>query len=185
MFITLFGTYCFNRPCFGISSVPEHFQKWMSQLLEGLDRVICQMDDILVYAETQAQHHAWLLAVLGRLVQPGVTLKSEKCDSDFREFQIFIDFGIDFHVETDHKHLVPLLGQRIWMSYCYATMFKPQGCSCVPTRAILSLFLNPKLNLQTSQTLLHNPLHLLTAKLLRGGIQLQTENSRGTLRTLI
>ena len=33
-FITLFGRFCFNRPPFGISSAPKHFQKRTSQVLE-------------------------------------------------------------------------------------------------------------------------------------------------------
>lgn len=52
----------------------------MSQLLVGLDGVVCQMDDILRYAETQAQHDVQLVAVLERLVRAGVTLKREKCE---------------------------------------------------------------------------------------------------------
>lgn len=52
IFITLFERYCFNRVYFGISSAPEQFQKQMSQLLEALDGVVCQIDDIWVYAET-------------------------------------------------------------------------------------------------------------------------------------
>ncbi|XP_042071888.1 uncharacterized protein K02A2.6-like [Haplochromis burtoni] len=79
-FITPFGRFCFNRLCFGISSAPEHFQKRMSQLLEGLEGVVCQMDDILVYADTQTQHDKRLIAVLERLTKAGVTLKSEKCE---------------------------------------------------------------------------------------------------------
>ena len=44
-FITPFGRYCYNRLCFGISSAPEHFQKRMSRILEGLEGVVCQMGD--------------------------------------------------------------------------------------------------------------------------------------------
>ena len=50
----------------------------MSQILEGLDGVLCQMDDVLVYGDTQAQHDTRLLAVLGRLQEAGVTLRGEK-----------------------------------------------------------------------------------------------------------
>lgn len=52
----------------------------MSQLLEGLDGAICQMDYILVHAETHTQHDTRLLAVLKKLEQAVVMLKREKCE---------------------------------------------------------------------------------------------------------
>ncbi|KAF7642456.1 hypothetical protein LDENG_00257630 [Lucifuga dentata] len=52
----------------------------MSQILEGLEGVVCQMDDVLVYAETQVLHDLRLRAVLQRLEKAGVTLKTEKCE---------------------------------------------------------------------------------------------------------
>lgn len=79
-FITPFGRYCYNRLCFGISSAPEHFQRRMSFMLEGLEGVVCQMDDVLVYGETQESHDDRLLKVLKRLEENGVTLKAEKCE---------------------------------------------------------------------------------------------------------
>ena len=39
-FITPFGHFCFNKLPFGISSTPEHFQKRMSNILNGLDGVV-------------------------------------------------------------------------------------------------------------------------------------------------
>lgn len=77
-FLTPFGRFCFNRLYYGITTTPEHFQKQMSQVLEGLEGVICQMDDILVYARTQTLHDERLHAVLKRLEVAGVTLKPEK-----------------------------------------------------------------------------------------------------------
>ncbi|XP_062855259.1 uncharacterized protein K02A2.6-like [Trichomycterus rosablanca] len=78
-FITPFGRYCYNRLCFGISSAPEHFQKRMSQILEGLEGVLCQMDDVLIWGATQQQHDERLRAALSRLQEAGVTL-NEKCE---------------------------------------------------------------------------------------------------------
>ena len=48
-FITPWGQYCYTRLPFGISSAPEHFQKSIQRILEGLLGVKCQMDDIIVY----------------------------------------------------------------------------------------------------------------------------------------
>ncbi|GBN71415.1 hypothetical protein AVEN_10637-1 [Araneus ventricosus] len=45
--ITPFGRFRFQRLPFGISSAPEHFQRRMSQMLEGIPGTICHMDDIL------------------------------------------------------------------------------------------------------------------------------------------
>ena len=52
-FITPFGRYCFNKLPFGISSAPEHFQKRMSVILEGLNGVLCLIDDILIFCKDQ------------------------------------------------------------------------------------------------------------------------------------
>ena len=79
-FITPFGRYCYNKLPFGISSAPEHFQRRMHSLLEGLEGVVCVMDDILVFGSTKQQHDNRLQAVLKRLSAAGVTLNSKKCE---------------------------------------------------------------------------------------------------------
>ena len=43
-FITPFSRYSFCRLPFGITSAPEHFQQCMSDLLSGLDGVVCMID---------------------------------------------------------------------------------------------------------------------------------------------
>ena len=48
--------------------------------LEGLDGVICIMDDILVHGRTQAEHDKRLDSVLGRLTKARITLNPEKCE---------------------------------------------------------------------------------------------------------
>ena len=59
-FITPFGRYCFTRMPFGITSAPEFFQREMSILLRGLEGVVCQIDDILIYGRNQQEHmSAW------------------------------------------------------------------------------------------------------------------------------
>ena len=46
--------------------------------LEGLDGVICIMDDILVHGRTQAEHDKRLDSVLARLTKAKITLNLEK-----------------------------------------------------------------------------------------------------------
>ncbi|GBN91087.1 hypothetical protein AVEN_264704-1 [Araneus ventricosus] len=55
-FIIPFGRFRFQRLSFGISSAPEHFQRRMSQMLEGIPGTICHMDDILIWGSTKEEH---------------------------------------------------------------------------------------------------------------------------------
>ncbi|PFX12515.1 Retrovirus-related Pol polyprotein from transposon opus [Stylophora pistillata] len=79
-FLTPVGRYCFQRLTFGLKSAPERFQKRMLNELEGLEGVICIMDDILVHGKTQKQHDERLDAVLTRLIRARITLNPEKCE---------------------------------------------------------------------------------------------------------
>ena len=79
-FITPFGRFCFNRLPFGISSAPEHFQKRISQVLEGTDGALCQMDNILVHGKSVGEHNQHLEATLHKLQEANLTLNEEKCD---------------------------------------------------------------------------------------------------------
>ena len=78
-FITPFGRFRFNRLPFGITSAPEHFQRRMSTILSGLEGVVCQADDILVYGKSQEQHDKNVRNVLQKLREVGLTLNRDKC----------------------------------------------------------------------------------------------------------
>ena len=78
-FITSFGRYCFNKLPFGITSAPKHFQKKISAILEGLEGVLCVMDDVLVFGKTKAEHNKRLFGVLQRFQNAGITLNMDKC----------------------------------------------------------------------------------------------------------
>ena len=79
-FLTPFGRFCYNRLPFGISSAPEIFSRAMSELLGGLDNVICHMDDVLVHGKDTESHDKSLRKVLTRLEQAGLTLNESKCE---------------------------------------------------------------------------------------------------------
>uniref|UniRef100_A0A9J8C3Q9 ribonuclease H n=1 Tax=Cyprinus carpio carpio TaxID=630221 RepID=A0A9J8C3Q9_CYPCA len=77
-FITPEGRYYFKRLPFGISSAPEHFQKRISQLIDGVDGVLCHADDVLVIGKDRAEHDDRLHRVLQKFREAGLTL-NEKC----------------------------------------------------------------------------------------------------------
>ena len=58
--------------------------KTNERILDGLEGVVCEMDDILVFGENQTQHDKRLMDVLQRLEKCGVTLNSEKCEFSVR-----------------------------------------------------------------------------------------------------
>ena len=80
-FITPFGRFFFKRLPFGIASAPEHFQNRMvTEVTEGLEGVVCHIDDVLVWGRTQAEHDDRLHAVLEKIQKAGITLNIEKYD---------------------------------------------------------------------------------------------------------
>ena len=65
-------------------------------MLEGLEGVICQMDDVLVHGHDSSEHDGRLTAVLKRLEAAGVTLNPEKCS--FGQTRIkFLGHVVDQH----------------------------------------------------------------------------------------
>ena len=84
-FITPFGRFLCKRLPFGISSAPEIFQREMQKILTGIENVVCQMDDILIYSENLGEHDKKVREVLDKLQAAGVTLNREKCQFSCRE----------------------------------------------------------------------------------------------------
>ena len=64
----------------GITSAPEFYQKKMSELLDGLPGIICNMDDVLIFGSNREEHDERLLNVLKRIEKAGITLNKDKCE---------------------------------------------------------------------------------------------------------
>lgn len=82
------GLYQFTRMPFGVASAPAVFQKLMDNILQGLQRVVCYMDDILVTGRDDRDHLNNLEEVLKRLEQHGITVRKDKC--------MFMSPSVDF-----------------------------------------------------------------------------------------
>ena len=85
-FITPFGRFCFKRLPFGISSGSEIFHRMMSQLLSDIPGVICDIDDVLIFAPDQNEHDRRLRLVLETLEKAGITL-NEKCQFNVKSIK--------------------------------------------------------------------------------------------------
>ena len=53
--------------------------------LEGIDGVLCQMDDILIFGATQNQHDERIREVLRRLQKENVTANAKICQVSVQE----------------------------------------------------------------------------------------------------
>ena len=71
--------YQYTRLPFGVASAPSVFQKMMDTILQGMDGVICYLDDILVSGRTEEEHLTNLRKVLERLQEHGIRAKRAKC----------------------------------------------------------------------------------------------------------
>ena len=100
-FITPFGRFRFRKMPFGISAAPEFFQRQMSKVLQGLEGVVCMMDDMLVFGRDEREHDDRLRRVVERLEGAGMTLNKTKCVFGAREV-IFLGHKVsDVGIEAD------------------------------------------------------------------------------------
>ena len=73
------GLYRYTRLPFGVASAPSIFQRVMDTVLQGLQKVVCYLDDILITGSTEEEHLHNLEAVLKRLSRYGIRAKRAKC----------------------------------------------------------------------------------------------------------
>ena len=78
------------------------FQRVMDMILQGIDGVICYIDDILVAGSTDEQHLERLEEVLKRLKEYGLRVKRNKCDF----FQRQVEY-LGHQVDADGLHTLP------------------------------------------------------------------------------
>lgn len=85
-FNTPFGRYRFLRAPFGIKSIPEMYQRRMSEILEDITGAEVIVNDILVWGTTVEAHDERLKVVLDRIRKNNLKLSESKCQ--FRRDEI-------------------------------------------------------------------------------------------------
>ena len=73
------GLYRFTRLPYGVAAAPSIFQQIMDQILPKLPGVVCYLDDILVTGKDTQEHLSNLEAVLQKLKEHNLRIKSTKC----------------------------------------------------------------------------------------------------------
>ena len=70
------GLYQYNRLPFGVASAPAIFQQLMEQTLQGIQGVVCYLDDLLITGRSPQEHWNRVEEVLQRLNNWGFKLKN-------------------------------------------------------------------------------------------------------------
>ena len=88
---TSYGRYRWLRLPFGITSAPEEFQKRLLTALEGLEGIMCIVDDILVFGagdnqqQAEEDHDRHLIALMERCIRENIKLNPDKLQFKMKE----------------------------------------------------------------------------------------------------
>ena len=93
------GLYYYTRLPFCIASAAGLFQCVMDQILQGMKKVTCYLDDILITGTSDEEHLMNLSEVLQRLQNHGVRFKLDKC----RFMQDSVEY-LGHRVDTKRLH---------------------------------------------------------------------------------
>lgn len=78
---TPFGLWEFKVTTFGLRNAAQTFQRFMHQVLRGLDEsTFSYVDDLLIYSPDEESHKCHLHEVFKRLTEYGLCINTEKCE---------------------------------------------------------------------------------------------------------
>ena len=90
---TPFGLYEFPYMNFGLRNAGQTFQRFVDEMLRGLDFVYAYLDDILIFSTDSKSHQDHIRQVFNRLDQYGMVLNTSKCTFGVPEI-VFLGYKI-------------------------------------------------------------------------------------------
>ena len=145
---THLGLYQYTRLPFGVASAPAIFQRAMDVILQGIEGVICYIDDILITGTSEEEHLERLEEVLKRLKAHGLRVKRNKC-----QFFLKSVTYLGHQVDANGIHTMP--------SKVEAIVQAPQPENQQQLRSFLGLLNYSSKFIPNLATLLHPLNHLL------------------------
>ena len=76
---TPWGIFRQTRLAFGLSCAAQVFQRFIDEVIAGLEGVICYLDDVLIYAEDKSSCYDRVTQVLDRFERINIKVRLEKC----------------------------------------------------------------------------------------------------------
>lgn len=77
--ITPFGLFEFPVMTFGLRNAAQTFQRFIDEVVRGLDFVFVYIDDILIFSTNEEEHAKHLRILFQRLLEHGVVINPAKC----------------------------------------------------------------------------------------------------------
>lgn len=93
---TPFGLFEFTRMPFGLRNAAQTFQRFVDQVLRGLNCAYAYIDDILVASSNMDEHQHHLKAIFQRLSDYGLIINSSKCVFCVTNLS-FLGHNVDVH----------------------------------------------------------------------------------------
>lgn len=84
---TPFGLFEATNMMFGFRNAAQTCQRFVDEIVRGLDFVYAYIDDFLVASENDVQHREYLRVLFQRLNDYGVVINTAKCEFGVREIQ--------------------------------------------------------------------------------------------------
>ena len=85
----------------------------MSEILQGLNRVVCLVDNILVYGNTREQHDTHLMAVFQRIRESGLTLSNNRYEFNQTHIKYLGQLINETGVRPDSDKVCTIQGDEI------------------------------------------------------------------------
>lgn len=93
---TPFGLYEFLRMPFGLRNAAQTFQRFMDQVLRGLNFAFVYIDDVLIASRDETEHRDHLRQVFRRFSENGISINPDKCVLGAASVE-FLGHHIDSH----------------------------------------------------------------------------------------
>ena len=96
------GLFQYSRVPFGIAAAPAIWQRTLELVLQGIPRVHCLLDDIIIAGRDEEEHFRLLEQVMARLDQYNFTINQQKC----KFFQKQLEF-CGYQIDSQGLHKTP------------------------------------------------------------------------------